>query len=277
MRIRILVLVLLAALLARDTHAQEDPDREPPEILVTGRVVQRASGRAISGVRITLEGTDLERFSDEQGLFEFLRVRAGTYILVAEHIGYGTARDTLEVPDRGRLDLDIRLVARPIELEPVVASVRFAGGPRMRGFYERRRIGLGRFLTRADFEDRPLGYVTDALRLMPGVRIAPRVQGGMTTGQAVMLRGGCRPQVYLDGVLLIRGYSSIDELVQPMDIEGIEVYHGPEAPAAYSRGGGACGSVLIWTRSGGGEGRLPLWKGALLAGVFVALVALIAR
>jgi hypothetical protein len=54
----------------------------------------------------------------------------------------------------------------------------------------------------------------------------------------------------------------------------VEVYRGPQTPIQYAPPGG-CGAVLIWTRPGGGPGRLAFWKGALIAGVFLSVAALL--
>ena len=275
-------LLLAGALLGwpRGGAAQEagrEAAKEAGDVLVTGRVTERDGGRAVPGARVRLDGTELVGYSDGQGLFAFLRVPPGRYGLRVERLGFGTLRDTVVVPDRGRLDLDIRLVREPVELEPVVVAVEYGGSLRLREFYQRRRTGLGDYLTRADFEGRHLVRVTDAFRQVAGVRLVPRMVGGVPVGSAVVLRGGCRPAVFLDGVRLADRGAAIDEILHPDDIEGIEVYKGPQSPAAYSSGSGGCGSILIWTRPGGGGGRLAWWKGALIGGALLALGVLLNR
>lgn len=268
MRSRPLVAVLLLGVMAQGLAGQEEDGRDGGDGLVTGRVVDQASGGAISGARVVLGEAGITGVTDGQGLFQFFRVESGTHVLLVEHIGYGPVQDTVEVPEGGRLDLTIRLVTRPLELEPVVVAVEYAGSPRLRGFYQRRRTGMGSYLTRADFEDQTFTYVTDALRMVSGVRLLPRAGGN-----AVLLRG-CMPAVYIDGTRLADRAVSIDEVVHPNDIEGIEIYRGPQTPVAYVPPGG-CGAVLIWTRPGGGRGRLAFWKGALIAGVFLTLATLL--
>lgn len=263
---------LLLLVLAAGVSAQDDAAGRP--ILVTGQVVEREGGSPIPAARVALDGAGLETRSDIQGLFEFLRVPPGTYLLRVEHLGYGAVEDSLEVPDEGRLVLEIQLVARPFELDPVVVAVSHRVHPATRGFYERRRTGMGRYLTRADFDRGAVLQVTDALRRIPGIRLMPRTVGGVTIGQAVLFRGGCTPVVYLDGTRLTTRGTSLDEILHPDEIEGVEVYRGPETPAEFALGSGGCGAIVIWTRPGGGEGDLPLWKAALITGGVVLLAIL---
>jgi hypothetical protein len=81
----------------------------------------------------------------------------------------------------------------------------------------------------------------------------------------VVLRGGCNPRYYLDGVEIVRG----DPVHRPMGgaqastptsqgfnpelsyppetLEALEVYVSPSIPAEFSQGY-PCGVVALWTR-----------------------------
>lgn len=258
------------------TPATAQQDEQPTRregTLVTGRVLDRAGGDPIPGARVVLVGTGQEQGTDGQGGFAFLRVPPGRYWLHVERLGYGAVDDTVAVPGRGRLELDIRLAREPFELDPVVAAVERLGGPGIRGFYERKRTLPGRYLTRADLEEPGVVDLADALRRVPGIRMAPRVSSGFSVGHAIRLRDGCAPTVYVDGVRLAGG-ANPDEFLVPDEVEGIEIYSGAQTPASFSSSGG-CGAVVIWTRSGGGRGTIPFWRGLLYAGVFVAAAALL--
>ena len=65
---------------------------------------------------------------------------------------------------------------------------------------------------------------------------------------AVLLRG-CEPAVFIDGVRIRGGAATIDELVSPLDIAGIEIYRGPaDVPVEFGGPGTNCGAIVIWTR-----------------------------
>jgi hypothetical protein len=69
-------------------------------------------------------------------------------------------------------------------------------------------------------------------------------------GNEVLTTTGCRPAVYLDGLRYPLRGESIDHIVNPMDIEGIEVYSNPaEVPVEYQGPGSSCGAIVIWTRT----------------------------
>ena len=48
----------------------------------------------------------------------------GDYILMSDHLAYGTKMDTLSVPSGQRLDIEMMLDARAIEIAPITVSVR---------------------------------------------------------------------------------------------------------------------------------------------------------
>lgn len=274
MQARVVLCAALLPLISSELPAQEPADRAPT-ILVTGRVVEHGTGAAVPAAMVVLPGHDLTQTTDGQGLFQFLHVRPGTHRLRVEHIGYGTLEETLEVPDRGRIELEIRLVREPVEIEPVLVAVERAGGTALRGFYERRRTGLGTYLTRTDLEEPAVSEVSDVLRRVPGLRLVPRTAGGLTVGHDVRFRGNCRPTLFVDGVIVDTRTTSIDEILHPNDVEAVEIYRGAVTPVVFTRGAGSCGALVIWTRTPGGSGTLPFWKGALFGGLFALLALLL--
>lgn len=245
--------------------------------VVVGRITDRSTGRAVAGASVVLEGLDGDRMSDEDGRFEFHSVPAGSYVLRIMRIGYGAVVDTVAVLPTNRLELNIQLVPSAVELEPLVVASYSMGG-KMAVFYQRRRTTqAGHFITRAELEEQHRTSVSGMLRLVRGLRVLPTRSGGMGTGNDVVMRGNCKPAIFIDGILTTEVRMSIDEMLQPQDIEGIEIYRGSETPAAFVRN--KCGSILFWTRPGGRttEDGVPLWKRALIGGVIATLVLLFAR
>ena len=64
----------------------------------------------------------------------------------------------------------------------------------------------------------------------------------------VLLRE-CEPRLYLDGIRVHLPNVGIDEIVTPLDLEGIEVY-GSSAEVLVEMGGSNlnCGAIALWTR-----------------------------
>jgi hypothetical protein len=64
-------------------------------------------------------------------------------------------------------------------------------------------------------------------------------------GNAVLLRGGCLPTVYLNGMRLSDDAATmIDELASPDEITAVEVYSTAGRPAEFW--GNSCGTVVLW-------------------------------
>jgi len=146
------------------------------------------------------------------------------------------------------VDVRIGLVSNPTHvLEPVLVRVRsrILEG---RGFYERQSQGYsGIFLSRKNIEERDPRTVTELFDGVPGARLVPGDLDGpqIVFTRAISMRdaGVCRPALFLDGVKSqIRLY---DMILDPMHVEGIEIYVGAGVPGRFND---PCGAILFWTR-----------------------------
>ncbi|HJU65775.1 MAG TPA: hypothetical protein VJ596_08870, partial [Gemmatimonadaceae bacterium] len=59
----------------------------------------------------------------------------------------------------------------------------------------------------------------------------------------------CSALFFVDGQEVSVEGTSIDALVSPVDILGIEVYRNAQVPVQFRRSREHCGVVVIWTRS----------------------------
>lgn len=232
----------------------QEPGQEPSR--VTGRVVDRATGSAIPGAEVTArpvaparspEG-GIHALAGDDGRFELDGVPAGTHALEVRMLGYRMLDDTVAVEPGTWLDIDVRLTAQALELDPVMVVVRRPISREMQGFYQRRRFQVGGdFVTREEIEAVDPHQLTDFLRRYPGVNVMPERRFGGRVSYQVLMRGRCSPTLFIDGAPVFNTW--IDETLEPRDIEGIEIYRGPETPARFSRT--PCGALVVWTRDGG--------------------------
>ncbi len=267
----LLILQLLLAASAPTLSAQDS--REPSQ--VTGRVQEHETGRPLAGAAVSLaSGPDGTvgigtRVTDEEGRFLFRRVPPGTYRLVVTFIGFKDVRDTLPVAPEADLELALSMSVRPIELDPIlVVTDRVDLGP-MRGFEERRRTRPGYFLDREEIEARLPHNFSDLFRMVPGARVIP----GQFGTNRVVLRGGCTPELWVDGMRLTTP-EGMDSLLRPMDLEAVEIYHGVSLPVEF--GSNSCGAIVAWTRRGGpSQGQSSFWK-KMIIGAALGLLALLA-
>lgn len=221
---------------------------------ILGTLLDQQSGKPVSAGTMSLlaeSDASVDRaVTDSAGAFVLSAGSAGSYRLRAERDGYSTAvSPAIELQAGDTVRAEFQLSTRQVVLSPLVVKgepSRLDGA--LAGFRERaRQDAFGTFLTRDEIEKRHPLRTTDLLRTIPGVQLLPAGLGGRF---AVRMRGGCAPAVYLDGMRVRLAGMTIDDLVQPLDLEGIEVYRtGAEVPGEYSFGSG-CGAVLIWTRRG---------------------------
>jgi len=278
--------LLLAAVLPAAVAAQAGvglrADRERPGIM--GMVVDRETRDPLQGVAVELRplgaGADTlvvlpRALTDEAGRFVIGALADGAYRITIERIGYQPVVDSVAYSADLGLRIDVQFVLEAVELEPLLVVVE----ARSRyldtnGFYDRRQRGIGRFITRDEIQERHPLEVSDVFRTMPGVRVsagnAPGSQG------VLLLRSGCVADVYIDGMRTISPFP-IDTMLQPLDVQGIEVYHGSEIPARF--GTTSCGAVVIWTHvpNPGAPGGRSGWKRIAVAAGFAAISFLLVR
>jgi len=268
-------LFLLLLSLAPTVLVAQTPETVPGgEVRVTGSVADRETGEPLVGVNVYLSSEaaseEMRRTTDTDGRFSFPGVSPGAYGVRVVRLGYESLDHRVQLPAQAEVEIDIQLSPEAVALEPVVVETARRSALARSGFFERQRRGFGNFLTRAEIEDRNPYFVSDLLRRIPGVRMST---GRGTTGELATMRGGCRPDVFLDGMRMMPPFA-LDDHIRVQDVEAMEVYRGPAAPAEYTATSG-CGSIVIWTRSpGGDDGRPFTWKrlfatlGFFAAGLF---------
>jgi hypothetical protein len=230
-------------------QVQEDVLERDGGLGIRGVVVDRESGHPIEGVAVTVrrvgDGTEVRPvtvLTDASGRFGFGGLESGRYGIEIERIGYQPILSSVDFRADFGLAVDVELVQEAVELEPlIVAAEARSRNLDANGFYDRQSGGIGRFLTREEIQARNELRVSSVLRTIGGVRMSsggPRGQG------LILLRHGCVPDVYLDGVRTMQPFP-VDDLLQTNDVDGVEVYQASEVPARF--GNTNCGAVVIWT------------------------------
>lgn len=247
---------------------------------ISGVVVENGTDRSLAGVHLVLLDADdlarAETLSDDSGGFHIEAPAPGSYRITADLIGFATIRsDLLEIGRGEELLVEVVMDVEAVPLAPLVVTGRNETMSRyLDEFYTRmergRRTGLGYFIAREDIERRTTLESTDLLRTIPGVRVVPG-RGGR--GASVRMTGGCIPAIYLDGMQVNRpplSGTSLDDMVPPQSIEGIEIYRGASAQQGAYYDPGGCGLILVWTRRGGNSVQPWSW------GRFFAATGLVA-
>lgn len=249
---------------------------------ISGVVLDDGTGSPLPGALIVLldqrRGVAGEAVAGDTGVFRFDLPGPGSYILVGSLIGYaGFESAPLTLGAIEDVVVEVRMAVEAVPLEPLIVRSR-ANAPdsQLGGFYSRmargNRSGLGYFISREEVDRRAAFESSDLLRMAPGVRVVPGRNGA---GAAIRMTGGCIPAIYVDGIQVNRyplGRTSLDDIVPPIAIEGIEVYRGSMAQVAGYHDPGGCGMVLVWTRRGDDSGEPWSWKKFLAGASLFAIV-----
>ncbi len=284
-RLRVVFVAVLLAVWGTQTAAAQR---------LQGQLLDLQSNQPISSGILTLITEDGERVAtavtDDGGSWLLDAPNPGVYFVEAKRLGYQPWIDgPLEIQPGDAPVFVYHLRPAAVPLDPVeisaAATERYL---RLSGFYDRQRSDFGHFMTPEDIQRRQAARITDMLQGLPGVRFVQ--VGGAAGGRHIQLRGGslrrvgiCRPRVFVDGILFMRGDSrplgvddfgnpeqlegleqnvdferlfrgsSLDDIGHPSTIAAVEIYRSAvQVPVEF--GGTSmqtqCGVVVIWTKVG---------------------------
>ena len=234
---------------------------------LAGSVIADSSERPIAGAEVAIPLLKLSTHANDSGAFRLAGITPGTHMIIVRQLGYAPIWARLTFADTQTVETDFVLIRRVVTLDTVTATEQLPAA-KMRGFEERRALGIGHFLTRDDLAKKENWRMAELLSQVPGVRIV-RGRAGQafvmnSRGQSTILLNrpgnrqlgippGCYADVYLDGVEVYAGRDSMSHFdvnsIVPFLLEGVEYYSGPaEAPIQYSGTGKTCGVLSLWTR-----------------------------
>lgn len=221
---------------------------------ISGVVTDPEAGQPVDVVQVYLDGTSHSGVTRDGGRFLLSNVPPGTYVLVADRIGYtAVRRENVVVEPDGTTTIELEIRVQPLRLEEIVAA----------GLVDpiegiRAPFSVGR-LDREQIATVPSTH--SALAAIQGKVAGVTIQRGSGepgSGVNVLLRSPTSiqrnndPLYVVDGVILGGGPGDDDGGamdIEPVDIESIEVIKGAAAAALYgSRAQG--GVISITTRRG---------------------------
>ncbi len=212
-------------------------------------VFDAASGEPIEGAEVSDALSKTTALTTKTGTVTLAFLPEGGSLVRIRKIGYATQMMMVAISPADTVPLTVLLTTA--QTLPTVVTTDSAPkylSPALRQFEERRRQGLGHFVTDSALRTREnRTTMTNIVRMFPSVTmICPN--RGIRTGQCwpVSARRGCPLVIYVDGV------QSTDNDLQRMliaDYAGVEFYSGPATvPAMYNATGSDCGVLLFWTR-----------------------------
>lgn len=220
-------------------------DVEPATI--GGQLTDGESGERVEGAETWLRGTHFRTLSDGSGNFDFDDVPPGEYMLMTDHLAYGTKMDTLIVPAGVRLTVAMMLDNRPIPIAPMTVTVEEPAVVMARA-----RGGILILSDEIDEVRQRSRDASDILRSLhlPGVIVRHQTNGticvGYSSGQVKMNQTGCVPMMIF--VNDVRATDADLALRLPPDaIERMVLFKPVEAGNLFGLGGGN-GVWMIYTR-----------------------------
>jgi hypothetical protein len=234
-------------------------DRDSP--VLYGNVTDSASGEPLAGVTVVVNDSHRTATAAD-GTYRLANLdwqTDGNHIEF-RRLGYAPGSVNAQInTSAGEVLLDVALPRLAIQMtEVVVEGERLSVPVRLKGFYERREVGIGDFLTEEDWEELPDFNVEHVLRRQPGLTVANGWRVLMSGASYTCQKSGLSARIWVDGV------SVHYDFIQDMnidDVAAIEVYRRPaEIPVQYNSSAdqkdasgrsltsSACGVVLIWTK-----------------------------
>lgn len=214
--------------------------------------VKATNGKPLEGAQILLLGTRLTGRTGPDGAFRMGGLPAGTQSVEVREVGYAPRRYAVDLSPHRESRLDAVLEEHAQVLRAIEVTAR--KGSDIPGFERRRKFGMGTYLTRDDIEKRGAISTTDLFRGIPGVQVMwDGSEYVVQMTRSANMGWTCPVQYYIDGSpFLASSADDMDRIVQPDEIEAIEVYKSAtETPAEFQGvDGGACGTIVIWTRRG---------------------------
>lgn len=202
--------------------------------------------RPLAGAHVVIEGLGMRGVTNQSGFVRIPQLPVGERRVRVRYLGYAPMDETFTFRRGEPTRILTRMSVQPIALQEVRVRARRSLLVD-RGFYDRQRVGMGTFYTRAQITAINPRFMSDVLRQTAGVRVGSAVAGRAPA--SIRGAGGarnCPIQYFIDGAMTYA--FNIDD-VQPGDVEGVEIYRGAASiPPEYNKGSALCGVILIWTR-----------------------------
>ena len=218
---------------------------------ITGRVVNEQTGEPMSGVQVSIQGTNVGALSTANGQFIITNVPVGNRIVVARFLGFQEAVNReVNVTEGGTALVNFSMVMSVLSLDEVLVSGTVDPVAGVRAPFSIGRVSRENIATVPTTQS----ALTVIQGKVAGVNIV-RNTGEPGTGVSLVLRtptsiqASNSPMYVVDGVVLASGIGGTTVDIEALDIESVEVIKGAAAASLY--GSRAAGGVISITTARG--------------------------
>jgi hypothetical protein len=213
---------------------------------VSGRVVLEGAA-SNAGSRVEVVGTNQVVLTNENGDFNITKLPSGSHVLLVRHLGFGAETVPVDLTSREAQRVTVKLPKFVAMLDPVVVKARSQAGLEKVGFAQRQKSGMGYYLGPDQLKNMNPQYLSDIMRRVPSLRVQSSPTGDVVTSS----RGsgsGC-VQYYVDDMPWMSAEpGDINNFVNANEVVAVEVYQDTNTPGQYTRAGGGCTTIVLWTR-----------------------------
>jgi hypothetical protein len=210
-------------------------------------VVKDSLGNPIRDVEVTALRAAKSVRTDSVGHFILGALPYGPTDIGFRRLSFEPVILIITIPPSDTTDVQVTLGVAAQKLTGMVIEEHPDQLRQLIAFENRRRQGIGHFITREQIEKRNPLLLSDMIRTVPGTILIPDA-GRIVLRFSRSARNGCPPQFFIDGIQAT-GFN-IDDM-PARDVEGVELYAGSVGlPPEYNQvhGTSICGTVIIWTR-----------------------------
>jgi Carboxypeptidase regulatory-like domain len=225
---------------------------------LSGRVQAADSGEPIKGATVSFYDAPDTATTHDDGRFQMTGLPTGSHVMIVRSVGFNAVALPMDLSARATRPVTISMRRAP----PTLATGNTAAGPELIpstyqriGFAQRKRAGIGRFLTEDDIRRRSASTTGDLLNGLTGVAVGDNdTHGAMEptiSGRETSPSNPTRAcTLYAVDGQVLGGADYTPGLPAPSQLIGIEVYRQDEPkPIAPPADAAHCTEVLIWTRA----------------------------
>lgn len=155
---------------------------------IQGKVTDRATGEALVGASVVVEGTDLGAATDANGQYLIINIPPGRYTITVSYMGYNDTKVTnvLVVQDL-TVTVDVKLSHTVIDIGKTVNVL-----AKRQDMVQRQAVSVERIITDDEFKRLPVTDIRDIVALQAGVtRIGNQtfIRGGRSDDVAYLVDG----------------------------------------------------------------------------------------
>ncbi len=209
--------------------------------VVTGIVIDDASGDPIPLAHLVVIGTKLGAAATESGHYQLVGVPAGRQRIVASAVGFGTETLTVMVPAFGQVEASFRLRPQPVEMPSIAVR------PDLRTLDDKPVPTA--VVSEQEIAERGAANIQEVLRWQPGVAVKTKCPCSNAAEVQIQGMAGKYAQVLVDGAPSLSDISTFYGLshLATENVERLEVVKGAGG-LAYS-GDAIAGAVNVVTKS----------------------------